>query len=405
MTIMSQSGAQEEPQNSVLVGRLRAEVATLHQLLEVNEATTAAQANRAEWAVAEERRSSEAREEQTRLVHDLIQVGADSVIVLDHNYVVTFMNQRALDGISEGRSLVGKTLLEVFPEMEKTTFWAHYKRVMEERVAMSFEDFYEPQGVWYSVNAAPVGHGIAFFFRDVTERRRRDAALQRTEKLAAVGRMASSISHEINNPLESVTNLLYLIQHCDSTETDMHTYAQLASSELARVSHIVTQTLKFHRQSTHATKNRASEILESVVSLFHSRVVTLRTEIHRDYADDDSLLCFAGDMRQVFANLIGNALDATGVGGTLRLRTRRGRSPRNGQPGVRVTVADNGCGMSATTQRAVFEAFFTTKGMTGSGLGLWVSEEIIRTHRGTIRLRSCDRPGRNGTVFAIFFPD
>jgi len=402
-----QIGVTEELSGSEgpLVGRLRAEVETLHQLLHVNEATAAEAAIRAERAVAEERRSAEAREEQTRLVHDLIRVGADSVVVLDQNYVVTFMNQRAMDELSEGQSLVGKPLLEVFPELEETTFWTQYKRVMEDRVAVSFEELDEKKGAWYSVNAAPVGHGIAFFFRDVTERRRRDAALQRTEKLAAVGRMASSISHEINNPLESVTNLLYLIQHGDSDHEDMRTYAQLAASELSRVSHIVTQTLKFHRQSTHAALCRGSEILESVVALYQSRIVTLRTTIHRKFVEMDNMLCFAGDMRQVFANLIGNALDATGEKGHIWLRTRRAHSPRTGAPGVRVTVADNGCGMSAATQRAVFEAFFTTKGMTGTGLGLWVSEEIVRTHRGTIRLKSRDTEGRSGTVFAIFFPD
>jgi signal transduction histidine kinase len=405
MTVVSQSGANDESEDVGLIGRLRAEVETLHQLLEVNEATAAEQASRAERAVEEQRRSAEAREEQTRLVHDLIRVGGDAVIVLDQNYVVTFMNQRAMDELDDGENLVGRPLLELFPEMAETTFWAQYKRVMEERVAVSFEEFYEPRGVWYSVNAAPVGHGIAFFFRDVTERRRRDAGLQRTEKLAAVGRMASSISHEINNPLESVTNLLYLIQHGESSREEMHTYAQLAGSELARVSHIVTQTLKFHRQSTHAAQSRASEILESVVSLYQSRIVTLRTKIDRKYVAHDSMLCFAGDMRQVFANLIGNALDAVGEGGRICLRTRRAHSPRTGSPGVRVTVADTGCGMSPATQKSVFDAFFTTKGMTGTGLGLWVSEEIIRTHRGTIRLRSCDTKGRNGTVFAVFFPD
>jgi signal transduction histidine kinase len=405
MTVGTQSGVTDESDDVGLIGRLRAEVETLHQLLEVNEATAAEQASRAERAVEEERRSAEAREEQTRLVHDLIRVGADSVIVLDQNYIVTYMNQRAMDELDDGENLVGQPLLVAFPEMEGTSFLAQYKRVMEERVAVSFEDFYEPRGVWYSVNAAPVGHGLAFFFRDVTERRRRDAGLQRTEKLAAVGRMASSISHEINNPLESVTNLLYLIQHGESTHDEMRTYAQLAASELARVSHIVTQTLKFHRQSTHAAQSRASDILESVVSLYQSRVVTLHTKIVRRYVAQDSMLCFAGDMRQVFANLIGNALDAIGEGGRIWLRTRRGHSPRTGAPGVRVTVADDGCGMSAATQKAVFEAFFTTKGMTGTGLGLWVSEEIVRTHRGTIRLKSCDAVGRSGTVFAIFFPD
>jgi|SRR6185312_8167139 signal transduction histidine kinase len=392
-------------ESEALRDRLRAEVETLRRLLKVNEATAAEAVLRAERTAEEARRSAAEREEQTRLVHDLIRVGADSVVVLDQDYVVTFMNQRAMDEISEGESLVGRPLLEVFPDLEATNFWTQYKRVMEDRVAVSFEERDEKQGTWYSVNAAPVGHGIAFFFRDVTERRRRDAALQRTEKLAAVGRMASSISHEINNPLESVTNLLYLIQHGDSDHEDMHTYAQLAASELSRVSHIVTQTLKFHRQSTHAGLCRGSEILESVVALFQSRIVSLRTTIHRKYAETDNMLCFAGDIRQVFANLIGNALDATGERGHIWLRTRRAHSPRTGQPGVRVTVADNGSGMSPATQRAVFEAFFTTKGMTGTGLGLWVSEEIVRTHRGTIRLRSRDTEGRSGTVFAIFFPD
>lgn len=402
---MSHSDSTASTDQTELISRLRAEINTLHELLEVNEATAVEQAERAEHAVQEELRAAAAIAEQTRLVHDLIRVGADSVVVLDEHYAITFMNQRAIEELSAGENRVGVSILDVLPSMRDTIFWTHLKRVMEERIAIAFEEFYEPSGAWYSVNAAPVGRGIAFFFRDVTERRRRDAALQRTEKLAAVGRMASSISHEINNPLESVTNLLYLIENTESAETQLRTYAQLAASELARVSHIVTQTLKFHRQSTHAANARASEILDSVLALYQSRVVTLHTTIHRRYSADDTMLCFAGDMRQVFANLIGNALDATGHSGTLWLRTRRAHSPRTGQPGVRVTIADNGCGMSPTTQKSIFEAFFTTKGMTGSGLGLWVSEEIVRTHRGSIHLRSSEVPGRNGTTFALFFPD
>jgi len=359
----------------------------------------------AEDARLEVRRISDIHDEQRLLVHDLIGVGADSVIVLDETYTVTYMNQQAMNEVSEGQSVVGHKLLDVYPRMETTPFWKRYKRVMEERVSIAFEDFYEPRNTWYQVNAAPVAKGIAFFFRDVTDRRRRDAALQRTEKLAAVGRLASSISHEINNPLESVTNLLYLIQTSKSADDDTRMYAQLAASELARVSHIVTQTLKFHRQSTDATETRASEILESVLALFHGRVVTLGTAVHTRYASTDTLLCFAGDMRQVFANLIGNALDATGEGGTVWLRTRVAHDPHTGAAGVRVTVADNGCGMSAVTQRSIFEAFFTTKGATGTGLGLWVSHEIIHNHRGTIKVRSSEDPAHCGTVFSLFFPD
>jgi signal transduction histidine kinase len=389
--------------------RLRAEIETLRQLLEVNEATAIAQAERAESARLETERASGLEEAQRRLVHDLISVGADAVIVLDENWVVTYMNQQAMEEVSDGQSRVGSKLLDIYPQMEMTSFWPRYRRVMEERVSISFEDLYDPRGIWYQVNAAPVGTGIGFFFRDVTDRRQRDAALQRTEKLAAVGRLASSISHEINNPLESVTNLLYLIQTAGSIDDDTRTYAQLASSELQRVSHIVTQTLKFHRQSTDATRVRASEILDSVLSLFHGRIVTLNTVLTTDYDPDDSLLCYTGDMRQVFANLIGNALDATadkkGERGRVVLRTRQGQCPVTGARGVRVTVADNGYGMSAATQRSIFDAFFTTKGATGTGLGLWVSHEIIRNHNGVVRVRSCETAGRSGTTFTVFFPE
>ena len=398
-------GVSGAPLAASLEESLRAEIDTLRQLLKVNQAMAIEQAEKAESARVEVARVSDSHEEQRRMVHDLIAVGADAVIVLDQDFAVTYMNQQAMEEVSDGQSCVGQKLLEVFPGMETTSFWARYKRVMKDRISLAFEDFYEPRNTWYQVNAAPVGRGIAFFFRDVSERRHRDAALQRTEKLAAVGRLASSISHEINNPLESVTNLLYLIQTSITADDDTRTYAQLAASELARVSHIVTQTLKFHRQSTDATQTRASEILDSVLSLFHGRIVTLNTIVRTRYETTDTLLCFAGDMRQVFANLIGNALDATGDRGIVWLRTKHAQDPQTGASGVRVTVADNGCGMSAATRRSIFDAFFTTKGATGTGLGLWVSHEIIHNHHGTIRVRSRETPGHSGTIFSVFFPD
>jgi signal transduction histidine kinase len=133
-------------------------------------------------------------------------------------------------------------------------------------------------------------------------------------------------------------------------------------------------------------------------------MATRHITVHRDYAEHDEVVCFAGDLRQVFANLIANALDAITGTGHVTLRTRRSRDWKTGRPGVRVLIADDGCGMSPETQHGLFEPFFTTKPATGTGLGLWVSEEIIRNHRGTIRLRSSQQPGRTGTTFAVFFP-
>jgi signal transduction histidine kinase len=145
-------------------------------------------------------------------------------------------------------------------------------------------------------------------------------------------------------------------------------------------------------------------VLESVVSLFQGRMATRHVKLHRRYAEQDGMVCFAGDMRQVFANLIGNALDAIGGEGEIWLRTRRSMDWKTGRPGLRVVVADNGGGMSEETRHSVFEPFFTTKPATGTGLGLWVSEEIIRNHHGSVRVRSSERVGRSGTIFSLFFP-
>jgi len=299
---------------------------------------------------------------------------------------------------------IGRHLFEIFPDLEHCHFGENYRRVMGERIALCFRDQNTLTGRCLEVNASPVGDGIAIFLRDVTDARRQEDALRKTEKLAAVGRLASSISHEINNPLESVVNLLYLIEHSDSAGDDMRMYAKLAASELQRVSHIVTQTLKFHRQSTKAQLCRMADILESVLSLFQGRLNGAPVRVHRRFDREDAICCLAGDMRQVFANLIGNALDALQRKGDLWLRTRRGHNHRTGEPGVRVVVADNGSGMSANTLKNLFEAFYTTKPSTGTGLGLWVSEGIIHNHGGCVRVRSSQAPGRSGTVFSVFFP-
>ena len=384
--------------------QMRAEMATLQLLLEVNETTAMEQAERAETALEELRKQIAESELQAQLVREVVGASTDSVLVVDAEWRVRYLNQQAKRELRVGDELLGRDLLEAIPEVLEPGFAERYRRVMEERRPETFEALHTGRGRWFSVSVSPVGEGIGIFLRDTSERRRQEAAIAKTEKLAAVGRLASSISHEINNPLESVTNLLYLIEHSASAGEEMRTYAALASSELARVSHIVTQTLKFHRQSTHATACRVSEIMESVVSLFRARLATRQVLLHRRYDDRDSMVCFAGDLRQVFANMIGNSMDAIGPGGQIWLRTRPSQDWVTGRTGLRVCVADNGCGMSPETRQSVFEAFFTTKPTTGTGLGLWVSEEIIRNHRGVVRLRSSERRGRSGTVFSIFFP-
>jgi len=394
---------------------LASEIATLRLLLEVQEATALDQAARAERAAHELRMQAAQVAQQAHLIQQVVDASTDCVLVFDAHWNVTYLNSQARVELDSGNKIIGTNLLESFTGLLDDAFITRYRRVMATRQSEVFEDFHKPRNKWYAVNASPVGDGIGIFFTDITDRRRQEDALRKTEKLAAVGRLASSISHEINNPLESVVNLLYLIETASPESiNDVKTYAALATNELARVSHIVTQTLKFHRQSMNATETRMVEILESVVSLFQGRVATRDVRLSRRYTQHDKVVCFAGDLRQVFANLIGNALDATADCGRIWLRTRLSCDWKTGRPGLRVLVADNGCGMSVATQKGLFEPFFTTKPATGTGLGLWVSEEIVRNHRGTIHVRSAEaiplearRPGclhLNGTVFSIFFP-
>lgn len=236
---------------------------------------------------------------------------------------------------------------------------------------------------------------------DTSQRRRTEETLRKTEKLAAAGRLAATIAHEINNPLESITNLLYLIRQrsLDSTSAE---YADLAQHELARVSEITQQMLRFYRQPTLPSRANVGDLLDSVLTLYQGRVTALHVEVARRYKPDVKLLCFTGELRQLFANLIGNALDAmTPAGGRLMLRVRRAADD-----GVRVTVADTGSGMTPGVLQHIFEPFFTTKEAVGTGLGLWVSAEIVSKHHGTIRVRSRVRgeQGRSGTVFSVVFP-
>jgi signal transduction histidine kinase/HAMP domain-containing protein len=236
---------------------------------------------------------------------------------------------------------------------------------------------------------------------EITERLKAEEALRKTEKLAAAGRLAASIAHEINNPLESVTNLLYLLGHHEPMDATAKEYVGTAQAELARVSEITQQTLRFYRQSTSASATNVAEILDSILALYHPRLLSSNVTVNRRFRGTPIVFGFSGELRQLFANLIGNAADAMPQGGRMELRVRNGRGQQG--EGVRVTIADAGMGMSDATLSRIFEAFYTTKEATGTGLGLWVSEEIIRKHHGTVRVRS--RQGANsGSIFMLFFP-
>jgi PAS domain S-box-containing protein len=243
---------------------------------------------------------------------------------------------------------------------------------------------------------------------DASDRKRSEEALRKTEKLAATGRLAASIAHEINNPLEAITNLLFLLRNFCQLEDPALNYVVMAEHEARRISEITQQTLRFYRQSTLPTRANMGELLGSVLTLYRGRLNTLNIQVERDFDERMDLFCFSGELRQVFANVIGNAIDATMRGGRLLVRARRSRNWKQPEhEGIRFAVADTGTGMEPGVRERVFEAFFTTKEVTGTGLGLWVSHEIILKHRGVVHVRS--RTAQEGraswTVFEIFIPD
>jgi len=264
--------------------------------------------------------------------------------------------------------------------------------------------------IMFDFSLAPVrdsGGKVIFIVpegRDITWMKRAESALKESEKLASVGRLAASIAHEINNPLEAVTNLLYLAMHSANID-ELREYLQIAEREVRHVSSISSQTLHFYRQAGTTRAICCDELFESALFIHHGRIANRHVEVEQRLLARHPLTCFDGEIRQVLNNLIGNAIDAMPAsGGRLLLRSREATNWATRQRGVVLTVADNGAGIRADHRARIFDPFFTTKGAGGTGLGLWVSNEIVKRHHGSLRVRSGHKRSRNGTVFTVFLP-
>ena len=240
---------------------------------------------------------------------------------------------------------------------------------------------------------------------DVTHRKLAEQAMLRNEKLAVVGRLASSVAHEINNPLEAVTNLLFLVSLSDSVES-AHEYANKAMDEVMRVSLITQQMLKFHRGAGVLKPTLLSELITAVQGLFRGKLNAAHVKMTVLIEDESKVVCMPGETQQIIANLVSNAIEAMPKGGNLVVRLRPSNDWRDRKRhGMRVTFADAGIGMDKKTMRHIFEPFFTTKTETGTGLGMWIVSQLLERQQGHIRGRSTQRAGRTGTAFSIFLPD
>ena len=339
----------------------------------------------------------------------IVDSSDDAIISKDLNGIVTSWNAAAFHLFGwTAEEMIGRSILTLIPpelQSEEPVILAsmrngrkidHYETVRVHK---------DGRRVHVSLTISPIRDatgrivGASKIARDIGERLRMQEAIVQSEKLAATGRMAAAIAHEINNPLEAVTNLAYLLSTDPTLSEAGKKYAGLLLQEIGRVSDVAKQSLGFFRDNKRHESFDMCELLESVTNLYRPLLNSKKIALQRDFRGSCLVFGSAAEVRQVFANLVRNAIEAVEPGGRIRLRVRTTQSGER-----RILVADNGRGIASQTRSRLFQPFVTSKGAAGNGLGLWVSQGIVRKHGGRILVKSCDIPGRSGTVFAVLLP-
>ena len=345
----------------------------------------------------------------------IVESSDDAIASKDVNGIVTSWNRSAekLFGY-KAEEIIGKSITLIIPPELHQDEQAILNKIRRGEKIEHFETVRlhkNGQRIDVSLTISPMKDdygrviGAAKIVRDITEKKKIDRALRVTEKLAAAGRLAATVAHEINNPLEAVTNLVYLAK-VDVHNTELVTeYLEIASRELDRVAHITRQTLGFYRDTSSASRLSVTHILDDLLSFYERRFESRKISVVKQYDQNIEITALVGELRQAFSNLIGNAIDAMPDGGTLAIRATQTHSWDSSlRPGVLITILDTGKGIEPQHRKNLFQPFFTTKEDVGTGLGLWITRSIVEKHGGTIRLKSRTRPDEHGTAFSIFLP-
>jgi PAS domain S-box-containing protein len=244
--------------------------------------------------------------------------------------------------------------------------------------------------------------GASKILRDISERRRLQDSLLQAEKLAAVGRMAASIAHEINNPLEALLNLIYLARVSAGKPDEVRTYLHSAESELVRVSHIARQTLGYYRENVSPVNVSLVDVVQDVLRVYEPRLRANKISVHTDFSETPHLLLKRGEMMQVVSNLVANSMQAMPQGGDLKLSIHS-ESIKDGAFVV-VDVEDTGTGIGSDDLDQIFEPFFTTRSAIGTGIGLWIARQFVEGHGGRIEASSSTDPSSHGTTMSLYLP-
>jgi two-component system, chemotaxis family, CheB/CheR fusion protein len=342
----------------------------------------------------------------------------DAIASKDLNGIVTSWNAAAERMFGyKAEEIVGRSILLIIPpELHKDEDYILAKIRRGERI-----DHFETvrvaksgKRIDVSLTVSPVKNaegkiiGIAKIARDITERNRTEDALRRAEKLAVTGRLAAAIAHEINNPMQALSNILSLLTHRSNLDPDTRQLISIAENEVSRMAHISRQMLSFYRESSVPVSLNVKEILEDVLELLILRMRSGRINVIRRYDFTGEITGFPVELRQLFANLLTNAVEMLSENGQIYVHVShcqdRAGARSASRSGVRIVIADDGPGISREHREHIFEPFFTTKGEKGTGLGLWVVKGIVAKHGGSIRMRSSTTPGKSGAVFSVFLP-
>jgi PAS domain S-box-containing protein len=342
----------------------------------------------------------------------IVDSADDAIISKDLNGIIKTWNEGALRMFGyAGDEIIGQPILRLIPQhlhyeedqilrkLRAGQRIEHYETIRQKKGGELFE---------VSVTISPIKDesgtviGASKIARDISDRKRIESMLLQSEKIATTGRMAATIAHEINNPLESLINLIFLARQHSDPGGRASSFLATAEEELERVAHIARQTLGFYKDTGAPADIYLHDILENVLSVYNSRILAARVTIDARFNDMRKISVSKGEMLQVFSNIIANAIDAMQKGGVLSVSTRHVFS--SSQESIRVLIQDTGRGIDPKHLPQVFEPFFTTKGDLGTGIGLWVARRLVEQRGGRIAIASATAAGSSGTSVTIDLP-
>jgi PAS domain S-box-containing protein len=351
------------------------------------------------------------------LLAAIVESSDDAIVSKDLNGIVTSWNKAAERIFGwPAPEIIGRSILTIIPPELHSDEDIILSNIRSGQRIEHFETVRlrkDGERINVSLTISPVKDrngqivGAAKIARDITQQKNLQAALQVSERLAAMGRLAATVAHEINNPLEAVTNFIYLARHIAKQQRDCNRqltqYLDAADHELARVAHIARQTLGFYRDSTQPGLVDINKLVDDVLGIYQQKLRSRWLRIEKSISSGLIVFLSQGELKQVVSNLLANAIDASREGGRICIRARHARHRRTGAPGLRLTIADTGGGIPVSQRRRIFQPFFTTKKELGTGLGLWITRDLVEKKGGSIRFRSRD-VAPSGTVMSLFLP-